>query len=72
MRVCDETGRTTGLVAVTRDETELVEQRHRHERLIRATVDALIRAVELRDPFLVGHTRRVQRYAVAGRAAPSA
>jgi PAS domain S-box-containing protein len=63
VRVCDETGRTTGLVAVTRDETELVEQRARHDRLIRATVDALIRAIELRDAFLVGHTRRLQRYA---------
>jgi len=28
-------------------------------------VDALIRAIELRDPFLVGHTRRLQGYAVA-------
>ncbi|HEX6113394.1 MAG TPA: HD domain-containing phosphohydrolase [Geminicoccaceae bacterium] len=63
VRVCDEIGRTIGLVAVTRDESELVEQRLRHERLIRATVDALIRAVELRDPYLVGHTQRVQRYA---------
>lgn len=63
VRVCDETGRTTGLVAVTRDESELIEQRIRHERLIRATVDALVRAIELRDPFLVGHTRRLQRYA---------
>ncbi|MGH6900936.1 MAG: HD domain-containing phosphohydrolase [Geminicoccaceae bacterium] len=64
-RICDEAGAVTGMVAVARDETELVEQRHKHERLIRATVDALIRAIELRDPFLVGHTRRVQRYAVA-------
>ena len=63
VRICDETGRSSGLVAVTRDESELVEQRLRHGRLIRATVDALIRAVELRDPYLVGHTRRVQRYA---------
>jgi HD-GYP domain-containing protein (c-di-GMP phosphodiesterase class II) len=53
------------LLAVARDETDLVEQRLKHERLIRATVDALIRAIELRDPFLVGHTRRLQRYAVA-------
>jgi PAS domain S-box-containing protein len=68
VRVCDETGRTTGLVAVMRDETELVEQRARHDRLIRTTVDALIRAIELRDPFLVGHTRRLQRYvALVGR-----
>jgi HD-GYP domain-containing protein (c-di-GMP phosphodiesterase class II) len=66
--VCDEAGRTTGLVAVMRDETELVEQRARHDRLIRATVDALIRAIELRDTFLVGHTRRLQRYvALVGR-----
>jgi PAS domain S-box-containing protein len=63
VRVCDETGRTTGLVAVMRDETELLEQRARHDRLIRATVHALIRAIELRDPFLIGHTRRLQRYA---------
>jgi HD-GYP domain-containing protein (c-di-GMP phosphodiesterase class II) len=47
-----------------RDETELLEQRARHDRLLRATVDALIRAIELRDPFLIGHTRRLQRYAV--------
>ena len=46
-----------------RDETELLEERVKHDRLIRATVDALIRAIELRDPFLVGHTRRLQRYA---------
>ena len=63
VRVCDETGRTTGLVAVMRDETALIEQRARHDRLIRAAVDALIRAIELRDPFLVGHTRRLQHYA---------
>ena len=68
VRVCDETGRTTGLLAVMRDETALIEQRARHDRLIRSTVDALIRAIELRDRFLVGHTRRVQRYvALVGR-----
>jgi PAS domain S-box-containing protein len=65
VRICDETGAVAGLVAVARDETELVEQRRKHERLIRATVDALIRAIELRDPFLVGHTRRLQAHAVA-------
>jgi HD-GYP domain-containing protein (c-di-GMP phosphodiesterase class II) len=65
VRICDETGAVTGLVAVARDETALIEQRRKHERLIRATVDALIRAIELRDPFLVGHTRRLQAYAVA-------
>jgi PAS domain S-box-containing protein len=65
VRICDEAGAVTGLVAVARDETALIEQRRKHERLIRATVDALIRAIELRDPFLVGHTRRLQAHAVA-------
>jgi PAS domain S-box-containing protein len=65
VRICDEGGEVTGLVAVTRDETDLVEQRAKHERLIGATADALIRAIELRDPYLVGHTRRLQRYAGA-------
>jgi HD-GYP domain-containing protein (c-di-GMP phosphodiesterase class II) len=65
VRICDGAGRATGLVAVSRDETDLVEQRRRHGRLLRATVDALVRAIELRDPHLVGHTRRLRRYAVA-------
>jgi PAS domain S-box-containing protein len=65
VRICGDAGETAGMVAVTRDETELVEQRRKHERLIRATVDALIRAIELRDPYLVGHTRRLQWHAVA-------
>lgn len=65
VRMCDAAGAPTGLVVVTRDETELVEQRRRHSRLLRAAVDALIRAIELRDPHLVGHTRRLQRYTVA-------
>jgi PAS domain S-box-containing protein len=64
-RVCDEVGDVIGVIAVARDETELVEQRNKHEHLIRQTVDALIRAIELRDPFLLGHSRRLQRYAVA-------
>jgi PAS domain S-box-containing protein len=65
IRICGDGGEATGLLAVARDETELVAQRRKHESLIRATVDALVRAIELRDPFLVGHTRRLQRHALA-------
>ena len=61
----DEHGRIIGLVAVSRDETELAQERDRRERLARQTVAALVRAIELRDPFLVGHTRRLQHYALA-------
>ncbi|HEX5796651.1 MAG TPA: HD domain-containing phosphohydrolase [Geminicoccaceae bacterium] len=61
----DDHGRIVGLVAVSRDETELVEERDRRERLARQTVAALVRAIELRDPFLLGHTRRLQHYALA-------
>jgi PAS domain S-box-containing protein len=61
----DDHGRIVGLVAVSRDETELAQERDRRERLARQTVAALVRAIELRDPFLLGHTRRLQHYALA-------
>lgn len=51
----DQTG---GLVSVTRDITDLVEQREKKERAIEQMVTALVRAVELRDPYLGGHSRR--------------
>jgi len=64
-RLEDHAGRVTGVVTVARDQTELVERRRRQAEVIRQTVGAFVRAVELRDPFLVGHTRRVQEYVLA-------
>jgi PAS domain S-box-containing protein len=58
-------GAVSGIVSVTRDITELVEQRERRERAVRQTVAALVRAVELRDPYLAGHSRRVAGLAAA-------
>jgi len=49
----------SGLVSVTRDVTEVVEQREKRERAVTQMVAALVRAVELRDPYLGGHSRRV-------------
>jgi PAS domain S-box-containing protein len=64
MPLRDDQDRIAGIVGIARDETELIDQRRDRERAVRQMVDALIRAIELRDPFLVGHTRRLRGYAL--------
>ncbi len=61
----DSAGESSGIVSVTRDVTELVEQQRKKERAIQQMVSALVRAIELRDPYLAGHSRRVAEFAVA-------
>ncbi len=58
-------GEPSGIVSVTRDVTELVEQQRKKERAIQQMVAALVRAIELRDPYLAGHSRRVAEFAAA-------
>lgn len=61
----DETGETAGIVSVTRDVTDLIEEQKKKERAVEQMVSALVRAVELRDPYLAGHSRRLAGFAVA-------
>jgi len=58
-------GKTSGIVSVTRDVTELVEKQRMREKAVQQMVSALVRAVELRDPYLGGHSRRVAGFATA-------
>ncbi len=59
----DDSGEISGLVSVTRDISELVEQRKLREMAVKQTIVALVRAIELRDPYLSGHSRRLAGFA---------
>ena len=54
-----EEGESRKVLMVARDITDLVQARADRERLSRQTVDAFVRAVELVDPWLEGHTQRL-------------
>jgi PAS domain S-box-containing protein len=53
----DASGKPSGIVSVVRDVTEIVEVQRRHEQATAKTVEALVRAIELTDPYLAGHSR---------------
>ncbi|MGK2945871.1 MAG: HD domain-containing phosphohydrolase [Desulfuromonadales bacterium] len=53
----DANGKPSGIVSVVSDVTEIVEVQRRHEQATAKTVEALVRAIELTDPYLAGHSR---------------
>ena len=61
----DERDQVNGVVSVIRDVTELMEEQAKRDRAVRQMVTALVRAIELRDPYLAGHSRRVASLSVA-------
>ncbi len=60
-----EDGSTGGTIRVVRDHTELLSERRRRLLSVAQTVNAFVHAIELRDPFLLGHTDRVRTRAIA-------
>ena len=61
----DDSGEISGVVSVMRDVTALVEAQKKQERAVQQMVTALVRAVELRDSYLAGHSRRLAGFARA-------
>lgn len=57
-------GQPSGIVSVIRDVTEIVDVQRRHEQATAKTVEALVRAIELTDPYLAGHSRLMGSLAV--------
>ncbi len=53
----DAQGKVTGIVSVIRDVTEIVEVQKRQEQATHKSIEALVRAIELTDPYLAGHSR---------------
>jgi len=53
----DSGGRITGIVSVFTDITPIVEAQEKRERMIRQTIDAFVKTVEMSDPYLAGHSR---------------
>ncbi len=61
----DDDGGLQGTVRIIRDHSDLIRERRRRLGSLSQTVNAFIRAVERRDPFLLGHTKRVRAHAIA-------
>lgn len=60
----DADGKPSGIVSVIRDVTELIEVQKRQEQATTKSVEALVRAIELTDPYLAGHSRLMGSLAV--------
>ena len=60
----DAEGKVTGIVSVIRDVTEIVEEQKRQQQAASRTVEALVRAIELTDPYLAGHAHLMGRLGV--------
>jgi PAS domain S-box-containing protein len=57
-------GNPSGIVSVIRDITEIVEVQRRQEQATAKTVEALVCAIELTDPYLAGHSRLMRSLSV--------
>lgn len=53
-----------GIVMVARDVTDLVDERRKRDAALHHTIDALVRTIELSDPYLAGHSLLVRQLAL--------
>jgi len=60
----DSQGKMIGVVSVSRDITEMIEVQKSQEQATHKTVEALVRAIELTDPYLAGHSRLMGAMAI--------
>lgn len=60
----DARGRVTGIVSVIRDVTEILEVQKRQQQATHKSVEALVRAIELTDPYLAGHSRLMGAFGI--------
>jgi PAS domain S-box-containing protein len=61
----DDEGATIGVVSVARDITELMEAQQRRNQAVMNTIRALSNTVEAVDPYLSGHSRKLERVSSA-------
>lgn len=61
----DDEGRGIGVVSVARDITDLMEAQQRRDQAVMNTIRALSNTVEAVDPYLSGHSRKLERIAGA-------
>lgn len=60
----DDQENVIGIVSVIRDVTDIVNVQRRQEQAKQKTVEALVRAIELTDPYLAGHSRLMRDLSV--------
>lgn len=60
----DAQGQIKGILASYRDVTEIVDNQKKLQKATRQTIEVMVKAVELNDPYLAGHSRLMSRFAV--------
>lgn len=58
----DQQGKLNGIISLYRDITELVTEQERNQRVIRQSIEALVKTIELNDPYLAGHSRLMSAF----------
>ncbi len=58
----DQQDKLNGIISLYRDITDLVEEQERNQRVVRQSIEALAKTIELKDPYLAGHSRLMSAF----------